>query len=723
MRHRPAVPAVLLCLLGLLAAATGSPSPAAARTGGGPDLPAGFTDGVPVGGADGPAPADGAPADEGTSSTEVAGTSATTNRYVGRAPWAAIRAASAATARPCSLSDDGLSALVVVPVFKETSSATSAATAPSPMAMSRYDEWNGVFATTSNRSANYGLYAFRDPSTPYKRAFWHPGIGLWQYDSAGLGAPFTAIERMDVAVGAADVAAGMAARYCNPSSSLVGHGAPFTDQERRNAAWAPWGYPCTTCESLFQELVGTSPRFASLVLVDGISTTGGAQQRTCTLAGVAGTVACWYIDPRPGTIEGATGWATTAPLDGGSPTVAPTPLSAAFYVVDRGATEERHWLRADTGYAIDISGVRTVGKNERPRADQAGSGVTWRASSGLCDLDRGVGDCLPVPPAGLNLTRTVVNGTFRPIALDAQGDGRGDVLWIAPGSAPDYLWSGVGGGAFTSSRANVGGDFDDVLALDVDGDGDDDLLWYARRTGTAYLWGAVGDGTWRSVRLARPAGLRPIVVDTDGDGADEILWYGPGSLADELWRWQGLAFASQRQSIQGSYLGLPLDADGDGRTDILWYAPGGAPDHLWRSTGLGTHTSLDATVQGAYWPLIGDYDGDGADDVLWYGPGSAADSLWFGGRRGFTKTAVAVAGEYQPMIVDLEGDGADDVLWYRPGTGPDRWWRWDRARAISSAPIVADGSATAIVGAFSTGGRDGILWYAPGPASDGVWWR
>lgn len=714
-------------VLATVLTALAAPAPVAhGQAGGDPgaELPVGFTDGVPVGGATGPEPSDPGAAPPGeTAAPGGAEASALPARYFGREPWAAIRSAAATTARSCGVSDDGLSALVIAPVFKESSVATTAGAAPSPMTLSRYDEWNGVFATTTNAAANHGLYAFRDPSTPYKRAFWHPGVGIFQYDSSGVGAPFTTIERMDVSVVGADVAAGMAARYCSPSSSLVGHGPPYSDQERRASAWAPWGYPCTACEAQFQAFMATSPRFSALRLVDGISTTGGADRRTCTLAGVAGPVTCWFVDPRPGVIEGSTAWAAIAPLDGGSPTVAPTPLSAPFYVVDRGATEEHHWLAEHTGYAIDISGVRTVGWNERPRAGQAGSGITWRSSSGLCDLDAGVGDCLPVPPDGISSSPLVVGGSYRPLALDADGDGRGDVLWIAPGTAADWLWTGGGGGRFTSVRQNVGGRFDDVLAADVDGDGDDDVLWYARATGTAYLWGAQGDGTFRALRLDRPAGLRPIVVDTDGDGADELFWYGPGARPDSLWRWQGLAFVATAQSVSGSYLGLPADVDGDGRTDLLWYAPGPAADHLWLSTGSGRFTSVPATVDGAYWPLIGDYDGDGASDVLWYGPGSAPDSLWFGRAGGFAKASATVAGEYQPVVADLGGDGADDVVWYRPGGGSDRWWRWGRDRTITSMALEADGTQQAVVGAFSAGGTDGVLWYGPGAEVDGIWWR
>lgn len=705
----------------LPAAGQAQDDPAAPPSAAPGDLPAGFTDGVPVGGANGPEET--ASADPGAG-TVTSGTRAAGTRYFGRGPWNAIVAAAGSVGRPCRISTDGMAALVVAPVFKESGAGTSASTAPAPMTLSRYDEWSGVRSETSNQNANYGLYAFRDPTTPYKRAFWHPGIGIWQYDSAGVGASFTAVERMDTSVVATDVAAGMGARYCNPSTSLTGHGAPFSDLERRYAAWSPWGYPCTLCEQEFQNMTSTSTDFANLSLVDGISAQGGVQARTCTLIGVAGTVQCWYVDPSVGVIEGDTGWARTTPLDGGSPTSTPTPLAEAFYVVDRGTTEERHWLRADTGYAIDISGSRQIGKNERPRSNQTGSGVTWKSSTGLCDVTTGRGACLPPAPAGMTLTASPVGGTFRPIALDAQGDGKGDVLWYAPGATTDHLWTGGGSGAFTASTVTIGGTYDDVVPLDVDADGDDDILWYNRSTGSSYLWLATGTGTWQAVTLRRPKGLRPLVVDTDGNGRDEVFWYGPGALVDSLWSWGGSAFTSRSQSVGGAYLAVPGDFDGNGTDDVLWYGPGSAPDHLWLSTGAGAHREVTISVGGAYLPFVGDFDGDRTDDVFWYGPGTAADRVWFGAAGGaFVGQSVAVNGTYQPMVADLEGDGRDDVVWYAPGPASDAWWRWSATRAIGPTELTADGSHQAIVGGFSTGGADGIFWYAPGASPDGVWWR
>jgi hypothetical protein len=645
-----------------------------------------------------------------------------TLRYFGRAPWQAIEDAAAAVDRDCQISDDGLVALAVSPVFKESSTATSPSTAPAPMTLSRYDEWNGTLATTSNGAANHGLYAFRDPSTPYKRAYWHAGIGIWQYDSAGVGAPYTAIERMDVRVVAADVMAGMAERYCDPDpwlpESADANG--FDGQERRHAAWFPWGYPCTLCQAEFAAM--TTGDFANISLVDGISVTGGAEARTCAVAGVAGTVPCWYIDARVGVIEGATSWARADP-SGGSPTVAPAPLAEAFYVLERSGREERHFLAVDTGYPIDISGSRQLGKNARPRSNQAGSGVTWVSGSGLCDLTAQRGACAPPPPSGISSSPLSVNGTYRPVSLDADGDGRGDVLWYAPGSGRELLWLGEGSGRFTSvAVAAVTTTYDDVVVLDVDGNGRDDVLWYSRRTGAAQLWAAAGDGQFLPLNLLAAPGKRPVALDRDGDGADELFWYGPGTGTDAWAVWNGAGFTLTPVTVSGSYQPFAADFDGNGREDLFWYAPGSGADRVWLHRVDGGTTGVSVTVDGSFVPLLADVDGDGAVDVFWYAAGTAPDSLWFGGPS-FTRRSQTVTANYAPIVADLGGDGRDDLLWYAPGSGRDPWWRWSADRVLTGSEIEADGSHQAVVGGFSARGLDGVLWYAPGATPDALWWR
>ena len=745
-------PLILACSL-VAGASVLSVTGAAAQTAppAGADLPTGFTDGVPVGSGDA-APTTKAAPDDATARTDTKANATAPTKYFGDGPWAAIQAAADATPRCTGLSGPGLTALVVSPIFKESSAASRPSSAPSPMTLSRYDEWNGVYATTNNVSANYGLYAFRNPNTTYVRAYWHPGIGIWQYDSAGVGAPYTGEEAMDVRIVGADVAKGMANRYCNPPTSVVGHSAPFSDQERRDAAWWPWwagttSRSCRLCQVEFDRMTSSTPYFRNISLVPGISATGGAVQRSCTVPGQASSVTCWYVNPAVGVIQGSTAWATLSPDGNGSPTRAPAPLSKPFYVVERNGTEERYWLKADTGYDTDISAVRQMGKNARPRSSQSGSGLAW-AKTGLCDLTAHRGACgtnnttppptnppptTPPPaasgspiaaPPGMNSTRQNVSGNFRSIPLDVNGDKKGDVLWYAPGTAGDVLWLGNGSGSFTSKQLTVDGRFDDVLALDANNDKRDDILWYTRSTGAAVLWTSNGNGTFTSSRLTPGAGKRPSVGDFDGNGTDDIFWYGPGTAADSISSWSSSGWHSTARSVSGNYAAIVGDFDGNHRDDIFWYAPGSTANNVWLNSASGGYVSKTVKVGGAYWPLVGDFDGDKRDDIVWYLPGASQDSIWFGGANGaFSVQTFKVNVTYQPIVADLGNDGRDDLVWYAPGNTGDLWTRWADNRGRNSVGLKVGGDHRPIVGAFSTGGGDGILWYAAGSTPDALWWR
>jgi hypothetical protein len=327
------------------------------------------------------------PFDHAAGAQPVAAGTPGVTRYFGRGAYDGIRAAVAATPRSCDLSDDTLAALVMAPIFKEVSQATTPETAPSPMTLSRWDEWTGVRSGSDNMNANYGLYPFWDPATPYPRAYWTPGIGIFQYDSAGVGAPYTAAELMDVQYIAGDVAWGMASRYCASGGD---------DHARRAAAWQPWSGlgGIGKSEALFQEMLGLdAPAWSRIGLVDGIENGGGMVARTCVTGGQ--TLPCWYIDPSKA--QGTNWWALDDP-PGGAPGSGEAPLPAPFYVVKRDGFEERHFMSRDTGYPLNLSGRRQLGLNARPRDGQPGSGVQWFDGSDLCDTAHPEMGCAPPPP-------------------------------------------------------------------------------------------------------------------------------------------------------------------------------------------------------------------------------------------------------------------------------------------------------------------------------------
>ncbi len=72
--------------------------------------------------------------------------------------------------KACGLGTDQFAAMMLTVVYPEAGA--SGEQSPSPMTLSRYDTQSG-------------LYAFGDKNTPWQRAFWHPGVGLWAFDSAG----------------------------------------------------------------------------------------------------------------------------------------------------------------------------------------------------------------------------------------------------------------------------------------------------------------------------------------------------------------------------------------------------------------------------------------------------------------------------------------------------------------------------------------------------------
>lgn len=706
--------------------APSEPAPTAPSPVVGDRAPSGATDGLAVGDIDRPFARVAVPTQSPQAAAGAVQAAAVTRRYFGSGPWSAISSIASRATKCSGLNADELRAMMVSPIFKESSGGTTASSAPAPMTLSRYDEWTGVKAGNTNANANYGLYAFRDPNTAYPRAYWHPGIGIWQYDTAGVGAPFTAVERMDVSVVGLDVAAGMRDRWCDPDG-YIDHAAPFTETERRAAAWAPWWYTdnggCPLCEQAYQEMApNAATRFDNISTVP-MSVAGGAVARSCAIAGV-GSVTCWYIDPA--VAQGANWWADLAPKDGGSSTEAPAPISAPFYVVKQAGYERRYWLRADTGYGSDITGLRQLGKNDRPKDAQSGSGIAWSPGGGLCDLTAARGDCSrPFAPRGVTATAQRVSGTYSPVVGDFDGNGVDDLLWYAPGAAADSFWINRGSGRFRSVATSLRGTYSSVLAGDLTGNKIDDLILYSSTTGALTIRRLGLNQTFTQGSWTVGTGLVPFLIDIDGDGRDELFLHGPGRVQDRIFDWspEQKRFLGRSLDVNGTFRPVVGDFDGNGRQDIFWYAAGTSVDYLWLHRRTGGYLSVPLTVNEAYDPVIGDLDGDGKDDIVLKATSSTAGVVFFGGSLGaLTRRTITAPAGTRTVVAEL-GTGWDDLLLVGQGRTADQRLRWTRTRMASRATLELSGTQLPLVGRFSTGGRDGIFWYGKGAASDWLWWR
>lgn len=291
----------------------------------------------------------------------VAGAAPAEARTVGSQPVDDIIAAARAEARPsCGLSANRLAAMVLAPVFGETGAISVPHIAPSPMTLSRWDD-------------QAALYAFGNTSTAYRNAFWHPGVGMWQFDSAGFWNK-TAADAVNTATSARSAAKVMADRYCASSG---------TSDNRMRHAWGPW-YACVGqspgCPTLFRAMFAgdTGAMLPGISRTTAVGRLGGMEARSYQIGNQA-PVTCHYINPSRA--QGLSSWNARG--------FGPAPISAPFYVIRDGSTERRYWLRTDSGHDRSIRAHKPVTANAR-------SGMTWQfttASTGLCDLTARRGDC------------------------------------------------------------------------------------------------------------------------------------------------------------------------------------------------------------------------------------------------------------------------------------------------------------------------------------------
>jgi FG-GAP-like repeat len=580
---------------------------------------------------------------------------AATVRAFGRQPYADVNAAAAASAasartQGCGLSDAKLASIMLSITFTEAGPLASTTVAPSPMTLSR---WDGSAI----------LYAFGNPQTSMRNAFWHPGIGLWQFDHPWSN---TAAERIDTSTAAQLAAQVVAGRYCGWTSA--------TGLTRFAYSVAPW-HGCDDprgagerCREIFlNHYLDNDPArldddsLTGFSLVDGVTRLGGASRRTCQIVGEAGTVPCMFVDPARA--QGHTAWT--------SPTFSPNPLSAPFYVLRDGSVERRAWLRDDTGYANDVHASATVGSDPRTT-------LSWHSGSLLCDLTGSKGACDLRPPSWKDWEILQVTGNYLPFTGDFNGDGRSDIFWYGPGSGPDSVWLSRGDGTFSGAPRPVGG---------------------------VYV---------------------PLVGDYDGNGRTDVFWYAPGSPAsspDRMWRWAANGTVTQTSlPVSGSYDPLVGDLDGDGRDDLFLYGAGSYPDHLWFGTAAGGFTKTSRPVRGVYDPFVGDFDGDGVEDVFWYAPGSAGDPVWYGRTsRTFASVTRSVGGDYRPVVGDISGDGPTDIVWYAPGTARDTVWRGTTARSFAANSALITGTYLPLLGDMDGVPGIDVFWYRAGSDRDGMW--
>ena len=499
MRHRLVLVVALVVVMTAAAvapaAATASTSSSAIGAGGSAPaagaIPASLGAGAAVADSNRP----GAFASPGRSAAPAA----TATFTFGAQPLADVLAAAGAQARCAGLSQNQLATMVLAPTYPETGATGSLS--PSPMTLSRYD-------TVGVNNTNVNLYYAYTASTPYQRAFWNPGVGAWQFDSAG-GWPLSTAQEMSTDTASATAASVMATRWCNDTADAG------NDAARRATAWGPWsGCNSGACESFYQAVY--DPTTLKIDTDPSVTRTGGMVARTCIVTGGV-TVPCWRIDPA--LAQGDTAFA--------APGFGPTPIADPFYDYVLDGTEYRVWLSADTGYPLNISGAVPVGANARLT-------VVWSGSASLCDTALEIGTCSGPQlflrnsnTSGVADSTTIFAAPTSGTTLMCDWDGNGT---STPGVFLNGVWyvTNAAGGA---PQAVFGyGDPGDIpVCGDWDGNGTAtpgvvrNGVWYLSNTlGAPYADVSFGFGN--------STGDIPLVGDWNGDGRDT-----PGVVRAGAW--------------------------------------------------------------------------------------------------------------------------------------------------------------------------------------------
>lgn len=276
----------------------------------------------------------------------------------------------------------------------------------------------------------------------------------------------------------------------------------------------------------------------------------------------------------------------------------------------------------------------------------------------------------------------VVQPVHFPVAWPVEGDFSGapgaDVFFYNPGSEPDGILhvTPSGTAATTSFRSvPVNGDYRPLVG-DFDGNAIDDIFWYAAGPATDYLWRFDAAGNHVSQPQAVNGDYQPRVMDVDGSVGDDIIWYAPGPAKDSIWRFTGTGSHTTRSvTINGRYISIPGHfqnvAEGSPQERLIWWNPSG-PDYVWTFDTAANHTSVPMTnVDGGdlTMPIVGTFMDPVLDSVLFYSPGAATEVF-----RSFTAAGEEVsyeppqvAGLYLPAVGDYDGNGYQDIAWSRDG--------------------------------------------------------
>ncbi|MDC8000388.1 T9SS type A sorting domain-containing protein [Aequorivita todarodis] len=278
----------------------------------------------------------------------------------------------------------------------------------------------------------------------------------------------------------------------------------------------------------------------------------------------------------------------------------------------------------------------------------------------------------------------LLDDTIHVSAADLDGDGDVDVLAVSYFNDLVVWYENINGlGEFSSQKIisnSVNGAYR-VIAADIDGDGDMDVVSGSDNTGIAWYENTDGNGNFgpsRVINFAAASSRSIAAADIDNDGDLDVVGATSGSVTVAWYEnLDGLGSFGPQQTITTNGLSVEpiftIDIDGDGDIDVI-AATGGADKVAWYENldGLGNFGSENIIIDnllGAHSIYSTDLDNDGDNDILATGGGAFdGEVVWFenlDGQGSFgAKKIISTEVQFSRSVIaaDIDNDGDKDVI-------------------------------------------------------------
>lgn len=214
-----------------------------------------------------------------------------------------------------------------------------------------------------------------------------------------------------------------------------------------------------------------------------------------------------------------------------------------------------------------------------------------------------------------------------PLVGDFTGDGGDDLIIYAAGPAADQWLDFGGDGTVVNRPLSVNrsytplvGNFAGTGAAPADTA--TDILWYAPGTAPDFLWDFDPDASIASRSLTINGDYLPVAGSFSRDGGDDVVWYQPGRAPDSFWDFNTDGSITKRSvTINGTYelrTCACFDTDAVHAEDLLFYGTTGPNSVVWDFGGTdgASFISRVLTTFGGYEPLVGHFETGTTDSVL-----------------------------------------------------------------------------------------------------------